>query len=244
MTTGILLTVEDLANELGCNPVEGARLVARGFLKGTNLGDDGDYRITSASLEAFVLAGANNLTLPEMAGDWFDHSLSPLSEAFASAIIVASGEQFDDARIKQDFRNQPSKDSIDYIIAFSGKVLELCGRTVPDQVWGNTPTGTRNTRFSTWADLYLTEQLRNQARANIETADLGATLFDKLYGSPAQFATITDKTYADVAKRRIVASRMVMVNGLDGQDRIARFMFPLSNIVTPGAKARLIGLAF
>ncbi len=89
------LSVTDVANELGTNELSVFRLIARGALPATRLGDDvnSHYRITPRQLSAYVDGGANDFKDLDDGRSWFLHHGSLPDVMLRKAYVEAAVDQ-------------------------------------------------------------------------------------------------------------------------------------------------------
>ena len=249
-TSCVLLDVDAVAAELGISNTEADRLVARKFIPATRIGDSGPYKIVPAALEQYVSRGAPDVRWPGefMAGStWFNDDLRNSADAFYGAVIEASKEQvLSDEAIRAKFAADLRSTSLDFAIENKGAVADVLSQPVPVSIYA--PADAPKSRFSKWLEVYTTDLLRRVALQGIRTRNLMDVPVDVLYKSPEDFQAIVDEAYAEAATRRIVWSKSFTFSGppfgVVPVGRRASFLFSLSNVFTPAAKARLIALAF
>jgi hypothetical protein len=268
--TNVLLSVDDVARELTCSPIEVKRLIAWKLLGATQLGDGGEWRIDADELRRYVKQGAPKLRLPEYdrhnSIGWFENSLTNLAKAFNSAVSDAAAEQVpSDETLRRAFQDEDNRfaDTLDFPIANKGKVAELLRMPPPSSMYGGTPQFAQSgkpangavamvTRFTSWADLYAVELLRDHARQMVEQAALNniSSALAELYRSPGTFDELKAAAYATVSKRNCgVFSKVLTFDGKEFNsalpvNRRAYFYLPVSTFITPAAKDRLLALAF
>ena len=272
MTTAIrhepvLLTLQDVAKELAITPVEVQRLIALKLLNATRLpssGADGaySYRVTVEALEAYVANGAVRLRPYEytIGSPWFDNTLTNLADAFSTAIMDAAEEQVpSEATLRQSFLAAPKRESIDFEIKNTGKIAALLRQAVPSSFYGSRPqfgssmmkAASPQSRFACWADLYAVETIRSAA-LQLMQANMGdglTTPIAKFYRSPGDNEAFAGGAYEVASQRRIVFSKSLSFEGKPfgsvlPVSRRASFLFPVSTIISPAARTRLLQLAF
>jgi hypothetical protein len=256
-TDSVLLTIDSISAELSISLDEARRLIAKKSIAAARIGADGPYKATAAALEGYVSKGALDARMPgEYVADqdWFTNDLTYLSAAFESAIISAAAEQIPSdadmrARFATVFADDPYKSSIDITLTNTGAIAAVLSRQVPLTIWGTNPTGQVQTRFGNWGEMFAVETFRNMARQVIMDRDPASSPFSTLYESPEDFQSIASEAYSTAAQRRVVFSKNYVFIGspwsqADTVSRRASFLFPLSNLFTPGAKPRFVALSF
>jgi hypothetical protein len=254
MSTGIsgLLSIEAVAGELSCLPIQVKRIIARGRLPATQLGDErGQWRIAADDLRAYVATGATDFDFPPTNLDladpanWFDSDESHLAAGFESEITLAAEEQIpgpDKLRAMFEGRNS---ETIDFPIAIVGKVADILRLPVPSSTQGAAlrrfdPTS----RYKSWAELFLVWELRKYASQQL---DVATPALAQLYESPARYNDIvqgaTDRLRA--GKAAVVSQSLEMPGTPFGRYQV---FFSLTNqnlLQTTGISVgRLAQLAF
>ena len=246
--TPVLLDVQTVADELQIAPVEVKRIMARGELPATRIGD-GPFKVTREALESYVKRGAPDVRLNDytLGGSWFDYSIRNLADGFYSAVVDASAEQKpSDEVIRQRFEANKFATSLDFLIANRGAVAEVLAKPVPVSI--HSLPSERESRFPDWKSLYAADTLRKTALSAVRAKNRVESPLSVLYESKAAYQEITDAAYADASRRNIVWSKTYSYTGgpwgVIPIQRRAVFVFPLAEVFTPAAKERLLKLAF
>ena len=138
-----LMTIEQTAQELGTTKLAVKRLIARGRIPATRLGESGSLRIRGEDVSSYVAAGARDFDHPEWADNWFV-PLRPDHQAFWAAMSEAAEEQFP-KRLPQNGR-PPNRSEL----RVTGAIRELVEGPVPRSAFCHCPNSTMHAEMAGW----------------------------------------------------------------------------------------------
>ena len=116
-----LLTLEAAAEVLSCTPIAVMRLIARGALAATRLGDDGDWRVRASDVDAYIGRGAPGFDAPKfefMDGDasrpsWFDTPAWPANQLADAIAAMAAPQRLSDSDYERQAASATSSILVD-----------------------------------------------------------------------------------------------------------------------------------
>ncbi len=237
-SSAVLLTLDDVCNELAVEPLVVRRLYARGKLTATPLSHPLDLRFTRDAFQSYIETGAPDLTAPAVDGRWFvgpprDEAVrfvgkvrtaaqpQRISEdALRARVKSEGGREFTvgvqaTAPIKAVFEQRPPK-----------PLIRIAGAD-------STPT------FELLADVYFVFLLRQAAQRAVDNA---VRLMDnrlvKLYESPTLYAGFVAAAVNAVAAETIEWSEVLSLDARHSNLTV-RYVFPLAPFATRQRLAKL-----
>jgi len=234
-----LLTLDAAADELGVASLAVQRLVARGQLRATRLGQkpDAPWRIDAAALRSYIISGAPDFDCPALQGGWFDDPdrLGDHAHAFCKAIGEAARR---DGQIP-DRDDGPPKGAVPekpIALRMTASVQRVANAKPPEAL----------ARYGDRRTAYLVAQVRLAAKAVIRF-DGRTPAIAKLYHSPARYQEIVAE-----AGRQLLAGVMpagcelYMVSGSAPGSAWRSFHFQLRHalLATGSRMSKVVSLAF
>lgn len=194
-----LLTVEHVAAELSTDTLAVKRLIARGRLPATRLGDGREWRVSEDALQQYVTRGAIDFNPPAFNANWFATDDVANANAFFDAAKEAMREQVLPELPASMVPRKGLGDSVDIEVTLTGKVDALLKQTVPHgmRLAGAEPDS-RN-----WREIYLVEQLRSAARVVLGRDRKAGLPLEKLYAGPDEYDRIVKAAEASALGKRI-----------------------------------------
>jgi excisionase family DNA binding protein len=225
----VAMTIDQAAHDLNTTSLGIKRLVARGRLPATRVGDD--WRLLPAHVEKYLAAGAPDLQSPVVGGaGWLADWPRPAGD-FETAISDAAQMELEAdpaamARIA-DARIEP----VEYTVPIVGAVLSAAKQELPARL-----PAVRKLRgqFLTWASFYLSEQLRTFARQQIgRTPFLGTSPTARLYESPTSYRAAVDAAGERMTAQSITRIAWVPVD-IDGTKtkKAVKLTLPVASLMT------------
>jgi excisionase family DNA binding protein len=213
--TTLLLRRDQAAEAIGATPIATQRLIARGRLKATRLGADGDYRILASDIDKYVAGGAPDFDGPKLdnadgnprSPNWFDTPSWPSRQVASSLAGLASQSQLSDAEFER--RAIASAGSTIFVdVPLTAQMKSVLGGPVEDVaplLPSMTPYAAK-TAFDYWAADQLQSRALSQIDALPSSNGDGRTRIWKLYDSPAQYQQIVDATIKDVLQQSLFSA--------------------------------------
>ncbi|MBX3437824.1 MAG: helix-turn-helix domain-containing protein [Planctomycetaceae bacterium] len=224
--TQTLLTVDDVADELGCSTVMVQRLIALGVLKATQLveGSIRSFRISRPALEAYVTAGSPRFELNPGASHfkqdgpygWFrDTHITYLRRAF-EGIVYDRLEKLlpePDEKLPDGVAADPKGDK------FRKVVIEVEQKYVEDLLTMAVPYGStvampktfpgRTDFEGRWADAWLVDRFWDRLQAVVSEEGDPASIpgVERLYQLPATFNAFVDAAWERVGTGAFVRTK-------------------------------------
>jgi len=205
--TSPLLSVDQVAGELGVQPLAVRRLIAFGALKANRLGDTGEWKVLPDALQKYVTDGAPLLKMPDVQGGWFkDNPLRAAAEAFANEVRAIL-----DPFLPQQAPEESYKPGT--LELFPKEALELVRKqaALPPITFGvrlpNQPSA-----FPTRGAEYLASKLRDELKPLAdptvnEQMRSGATPLGKLYDGPERFQSLTQQARDRISQQRFAVHK-------------------------------------
>ncbi len=231
----VSLSVPQAAADLDVSPLSVARLVARGKLKATRLGNAGQWRILPDQLAKYIAAGVPDLQAVELDGrGWLAEWPRPFSTRGDFAEHLASAAEAallaDPAALERIAT--ADVDLPEYTPSIAGTVLAAAREPLP----GQAPelAGLRE-RFPTWAAFHFAGMLREYARQIVSSPPrIGTTPAARLYDSPASYAETVKAAGDRLTAAPIARTAWVDVETPEGQasKRPVRLVVPVAGLMT------------
>jgi excisionase family DNA binding protein len=179
MATGLsaaVLSIGDVADALGISKLGVMRLISRGPLPGTKVGQDGEWRVRSAALDQYVANGAPDADEPEFdvsaGGDgspsWFKEPWNYASDQLSNELANLSETVLSDAEFAARTASGPFGDSsimVDVALTAAMRSL-LNGPVAPLE---SALPGVGRPRAKSWGDLWLSRALRTAVAGRLDS---------------------------------------------------------------------------
>ncbi|MGC4004686.1 MAG: helix-turn-helix domain-containing protein [Pirellulales bacterium] len=196
-----LLTLKDTANELNTDDIHILRLIARGKLAATRLGETKERRVTREALTAYIDGGAQDLEGPPMAGVWFDEKKNLADFFWQKARNLLESQRIPAAELKERYIKNDYR-SFKVQLTITPEIRDLMNSkpktttfTLPDE---------KPSRLKTLYEAYAVYWLQHFAKQAL--TPLGKLVMEplaKLYDSQENYAEYTGAAMARFLNAKI-----------------------------------------
>ena len=237
MSAGVL-SIDDAASGLAVRSLSVKRLIARGILPATAVGN-GTFRVLADDLNAYVKRGAPDLALPPMTGAWFDVSETFPAGRFRSQIMNAVESKWPNAATVQSWYDKDPQGTYNLPIK-AADVVSLINEPVPKSILPNQLPS----RFASMGQLFMAKAWRDAVAFKMGNGDQAGTL----YSSPSEYRSLLDWGWENILQQTISGTKTFTTKPKSGPNEArtvsVRMALPLSGLVPYVDKKQLELLTF
>ncbi len=204
------------------------RLIARGRLKAVQLGTDGDFRIDSQAMRAYLAGDLQDFEMPALEGRWFNGG-ETVAIALAFTRALAAEVKANGATMKKGSTS---------IVVTSG-MMRIAAEPVRYSKMDRGP----HADFADQATAYYVGQLRSLLGRQLRTRPTGALA--ALYASPDDYERLTADAMTELASKRLTFNLQGAAVGLGGM-YVAPTIYAIDNsdLLTSARQFAVLTAAF